>query len=228
MQGRFVNPAVKAREFILQIGDYIYEKGEPTNLKLDTVLDVQLFDELVVRGLVQYNGDMRSMQETRFAQVNLTLDGWERYEAMKRGEDEGNYGFMAMKFGDPELETLVTNLKSCVKEAIGCDLVDLRDVSLAGVIDNILAMHIRGAKFVVADLSHDNLGAYWEAGFAEGALKPVLYICKEEKFDSLSSTHFDTNHRTTVKWRDTEGDGFETFKREFIATLHRTLDLSAS
>ena len=39
---------------------------------------------------------------------------------------------------------------------------------------------IRDAKFVIADLTHDNNGAYWEAGYAEGLGKPVIYICEKE------------------------------------------------
>jgi nucleoside 2-deoxyribosyltransferase len=48
---------------------------------------------------------------------------------------------------------------------------------------------------VAADLSDDNAGAYWEAGFAEGLGKPVIYICREGV-----NTHFDTDHRRTVRW----------------------------
>ena len=36
--------------------------------------------------------------------VSLTLDGWELYEAEKRGEFNGNYGFIAMQFDNSELD----------------------------------------------------------------------------------------------------------------------------
>jgi nucleoside 2-deoxyribosyltransferase len=44
-------------------------------------------------------------------------------------------------------------------------------------------------------LSDSNAGAYWEAGFAEGLGKPVIYICK-----AAAEMHFDTDHRHTVRW----------------------------
>ena len=38
------------------------------------------------------------------------------------------------------------------------------------------------------NLSDDNNGAYWEAGYAEGLGIPVIYICEESKFDNKSKT----------------------------------------
>ena len=130
--------------------------------------------------------------------ITLSLDGWERYEAEKRGRFSGNYGFIAMKFDDTELDPFVRDVvKPIVKNDIGYDLVDMRDVAKAGIIDNIMRVQIRDAAFVIADLTHDNHGAYWEAGYAEGLGKPVIYICEKTKFEKETS-HFDTNHCTTI------------------------------
>ena len=94
----------------------------------------------------------------------------------------------------------------------------------AGIIDNIMRTRIRVAKFVIADLTHNNNGAYWEAGYAEGLGKPVIYICEKEKFDK-EGTHFDTNHCTTIFWSKSR-DNDEDFRQELTATLHRSLDES--
>ena len=105
-----------------------------------------------------------------------------------------------MQFDDPDLDSFVRDVvKPAVKRGIGYDLVDMRDVARAGVIDDIMRVQIRDAAFVIADLTHDNHGAYWEAGYAEGLGKPVVYICEKEKFEK-QRTHFDTNHCTTVPW----------------------------
>src|SRR3546814_14354246 len=79
---------------------------------------------------------------------------------------------------------------------------------------------IRDAAFVIVDLTHDNSGAYWEAGYAEGLGKPVIYICEKAKFGK-AKTHFDTNHCTTVVWTRDTG---EEFRAELIATLRRSLN----
>ena len=156
--------------------------------------------------------------------VNLTLEGWRQYESEKRGKFEGNCGFIAMQFGDPGLDDFVQDVvKPAVKNGIGYDLVDMRDVAQAGVIDNIMRVQIRDSAFVIADLTHDNHGAYWEAGYAEGLGRPVVYICEKTKFEREKS-HFDTNHCTTVPWSRDDSEGFS---RELIATLRRSLDRSA-
>ncbi len=69
----------------------------------------------------------------------------------------------------------------------------------AGLIDNRMRVEIRNSRFVIADLTHDNRGAYWEAGYGEGLGKPVIYLCKAEVFRA-KSTHFDTSHHLTIQW----------------------------
>lgn len=154
----------------------------------------------------------------------LTLDGWERYEAERHGLVAGRYGFIAMKFGDAVLDAFVEEtVKPAVRRCIRYDLVDLRDVPRAGVIDNILREQIRDTAFVLVDLTHDNCGAYWEAGYSEGLGKSVVYLCERAKFDK-AKTHFDTNHSTTVLW---SADKPDALRAELIATLRRSLNLFA-
>ena len=221
----FISPATQAMNLIRQIGDKVSQSGKPiSQFSGGDKFSVQLIEELQERGIVKVTNVTTVFAGTAFHGVNLTLAGWERYEAEKRGEFEGNYGFIAMRFGDAKLDPFVKDVvKPAVKEGIGYDLVDMRDVARAGVIDNIMRVRIRDSAFVIADLTHDNHGAYWEAGYAEGLGKPVIYICEKVKFDREGS-HFDTNHCTTIPWSK---DDPEAFKQELIATLRRSLDLSA-
>ena len=69
----------------------------------------------------------------------------------------------------------------------------------AGSIDERLRVEIRRSRFLIADLTDRNAGAYWEAGFAEGLGKPVIYTCEKSVFEE-EKTHFDTNHMHTVLW----------------------------
>ena len=232
----FTSPAVQAMNLIRYIGDEVSKAGMPVrHLKCADIHETigapsedfagQLIEDLDKRGTVKFRERNRERVpggSASFFSVTLTLDGWEQYEAEKRGEFQGNYGFIAMQFGDSELDPFVKEVvKPAVKEGLGYDLVDMRDVGRAGVIDNIMRTQIRDAAFVIVDLTHDNSGAYWEAGYAEGLGKPVLYLCEKTKFDE-QKPHFDTNHCTTVLW---SRDDDESFKQELIATLRRSLDL---
>ena len=98
------------------------------------------------------------------------------------------------------------------------------DEPRAGLIDDRLRVAIQASDFVIADLTHDNLGAYWEAGYAEGLGKPVIYTCESTRFEA-NKTHFDTNHCTTVTWAEADADGFV---ENLIATLRRSLNLFAN
>lgn len=40
---------------------------------------------------------------------------------------------------------------------------------------------------------------YWEARYAEGLGRPVIYTCKKSVWDE-KKTHFDTSHMVTVIW----------------------------
>jgi len=151
--------------------------------------------------------------------ATLTVKGWERYDSLNRGISSYGKGFMAMKFGDRVLDDLVeTVFKQAAKKA-GFDLLRLDDYKRAGLIDDKLRVEIQSADFVVADLTHDNLGAYWEAGYAEGLGKPVIYTCEKGKFDSNKS-HFDTNHHLTVLWED---NNREAAGEDLKATIRATL-----
>lgn len=104
----------------------------------------------------------------------------------------------------------------CLRPAVKATGYELRTVTQkAGLIDAIIENEIRRCRFLIADLSDDNAGAYWEAGLAEGLGKDVIYICREGR-----KTHFDTDHRHTVRWDLTNLD--ET-ARQLKAVIRNTL-----
>ena len=227
----FTSPAVQAMKLIRHIGDEVSQSGKPL-ARLSNFREIigspteefaeTILDALWSQKLVQMNERGRTGGGSIFrGDVSLTLDGWERYEAEKRGEFNGNYGFIAMQFDNSELDNFVNAVvKPAVKDGIGYKLVDMKDIARAGIIDNIMRIEIRDAAFVIVDLTHSNPGAYWEAGYAEGLGKPVIYICKKEMFEA-EGTHFDTNHCTTIPWSRKDEAGF---REQLIATLRRSLD----
>ncbi len=153
------------------------------------------------------------------ANVTLSFEGWEYFEKLQHGEGTYRKAFMAMKFGVKELNEILEDVfKPAVKQT-GFELQILSDEPKAGLIDDRLRVEIQASDFIVADLTHDNLGAYWEAGYAEGLGKPVIYTCEKSKFEK-EKTHFDTNHHLTIPW-DTENplQAGEDLKATIRATL---------
>lgn len=128
-----------------------------------------------------------------FSDGRLTAEGWQRVEELKRTHKSSRYAFLARQFKNPDLDALY---ETCLRPAVADTGFDLLPVTQkAGHIDAIIEDEIRRGRFLIADLSDGNAGAYWEAGFAEGLGKPVIYICRKGV-----DTHFDTNHRQTVRW----------------------------
>ena len=161
---------------------------------IDQALSAQLVEGVASRTMA---GD----DEFRLLDATLTIKGWARVEELLRSANGSRKGFMAMKFGDPELDAVFReHFKPAVLQA-GFDLIRLDDEPRAGLIDDRLRLEIRTSRFMVADLSHANPGAYWEAGFAEGLGRPVIYSCRKDVFDNPATRpHFDTNHYLTVVW----------------------------
>ncbi len=133
---------------------------------------------------------------------------------------EIEFGFMAMEFGSPQLEKIVADqIKPTIRRSFNVEVNTARDIAQAGLIDEIIRDQIRKAIFVLADLTHGNNGAYWEAGFAEGVGVPVIYTCEKGVFEK-ERTHFDTNHLTTVMWSINQLDKFQA---DLIAAVSNTL-----
>jgi nucleoside 2-deoxyribosyltransferase len=234
---RLPSPSIQAARLLSIVGDHYSRTGEGYLIDAETISPVigsfdpsmvnQIRRDLEAKGLLVQLGrgerpNPRGSGVIAGTLFGLSLDGWERYEGERRGDVSSKYGFIAMKFGDPDLNVLLEEtIRPKVRASIGYEVVNLLHVSRAGVIDNIMRQQIRDSAFVLADLTHDNYGAYWEAGYAEGLGKPVIYLCQEEKFQA-AKTHFDTNHCTTVMWAN---DKLDHFAIELVATIRRSLNL---
>jgi len=155
--------------------------------------------------------------------LSLTMEGWEHYQQLERGVVESRKAFMAMQYGDTLLDRIYRECFKPAVESTGFELLRLDERPKAGLIDNRMRVIIRTARFIVADLSHANLGAYWEAGFAEGLGRPVIYTCERAHFEK-NKTHFDTNHCHTVLWSESS---LEKASMELAATVRATLPTEA-
>ena len=61
---------------------------------------------------------------------------------------------------------------------------------------------IRKSCFVIADLTKNRGGVYYEAGYAEGLGKQVILTCKNKDRNKI---HFDVAQKNTIFWDD-EGE----------------------
>jgi len=181
-----------------------------------------VIDYVYSAGLIDGIESKEMSTNKRIVDAKLSMSGWARYEELRRGAADARKAFMAMKYGEPEMDAVFEQLRAAVSQT-GYDLVRLDKQQAAGLIDDKLRVEILTSRFLISDLTHSNPGAYWEAGYAEGLGKPVIYTCKKQIFDK-QSTHFDTNHHLTVLW---EPEKLDAATAELKATIRATLPSEA-
>ncbi|EAR10010.1 nucleoside 2-deoxyribosyltransferase [Reinekea blandensis] len=159
---------------------------------------IYILSEALNRGIIQSDyTNLDSSDLNDEVKLVLTLDGWDIFEKSKTGSEDFSYAFLAMKFNEPVLEHFVSNTLKPGCSNLNLEVRDLRESTEAGLIDARMLVEIQNSSVVIADLTHANNGAYWEAGYATGLGKPVIYMCEKSAFNGV---HFDTAHHYTLVW----------------------------
>ncbi|MDX1965693.1 MAG: nucleoside 2-deoxyribosyltransferase [Planctomycetaceae bacterium] len=135
--------------------------------------------------------------------VTLSAKGVDEVDRLRRGTTDSATGFVAMSF-DPSLTTWFETVVSPAIERAGYRplRMDFHEHN-EQIVDKMLA-EIRAARFVVADFSQHRHGVYFEAGFAMGLGRPVIWLVREQ---DVSDCHFDTRQYPHLVWKD--GDDLE-------------------
>ncbi len=226
------SPAEQADNLILWIGSHQPSHAESAEIRGSEVsawigAGITPTSPNGTLGWLLDQDEVKRLVETRDPSgqlLRLKIAGWERYEALKHAQVKSRTAFMAMKF-DSDMDHVVKNCFKPAVEAAEFKLRLLTDGQPAGLIDDQLRVALRTARFVIADLTHGNNGAYWEAGFAEGLGRPVIYTCRKQEWNQLDQpseqkVHFDTNHHLTVIWDPEKlGDAATSLTATIRATL---------
>ena len=123
----------------------------------------------------------------------VTVKGWQRVSLTGAAT---RVAFIAMSFA-PELEV-------ALKEGIAPGICDAGYHPLRvdkvehneKICDRIVA-EIRGSRMLVADVTMQRQGVYFEAGFAMALGMPVVWTCRK---DDLANVHFDTRQYNHIVW----------------------------
>jgi len=220
--GSLPSPAQQAENFILWLGQKSRSLGDA--ILLETTPLTAIIGALSESGVQFLLNELRNQNlfvgDTANGDlITLTLKGWERYTALQKGQSRSRKGFMAMARKNEALTEIFFNYFKPAVQAAGFELIRVDEPPPAGLIDAHLRNEIRTSRFLVADLTDQNAGAYWEAGFAEGLGKPVIYTCEKEVFDQ-NNTHFDTKYFHTVLWtKDNPAEAGHKLKDTIRATL---------
>lgn len=133
------------------------------------------------------------------AHITVTAKGWNRIAELEKGrEADTKQAFVAMSFS-PKMDSPYKNaIATAVKEA-GYEPIRIDKVEHNNKIDDEIIVKIRQSKFVIADFTEHRGGVYFEAGYAMGLGKPVIWTCRE---NDLANLYFDTRQYSHIVWKD--------------------------
>lgn len=146
-----------------------------------------LADALVEQGVIRSQGPPGSFV--------VTAKGWERLNPIDPGGVPGTC-FVAMAF-DPSLNEAYSDGIEPAIAAAGLRVVRVDKIEHNGVVTDLIQAEIRRAQVIVADVTMQRQGVYFEAGFALGLARIVIWTCRK---DEIKKVHFDTRQYSHVVW----------------------------
>jgi nucleoside 2-deoxyribosyltransferase len=157
--------------------------------------------------------------------LRIAFSGWQRIDELNKINSLHLQGFIAMKFDDSMKE-----IQQAIEQAI----------SDAGYIPQIMNKHqhngqvipemlyqIRMSDFLVADLTGNRGGVYFEAGYALGLKKEVIFTVNQNILDDeegippqdrRNSPHFDVAQYNQIRYTSPE-DLTQKLKDRIVATV---------
>lgn len=129
-------------------------------------------------------------------EVQITAAGWDFLDSHRRESSVSDQVFVAMSFAR-ELESAFTD---GIKPALSATGFSAQRVDSEPHLDRIdlrIIAKIRQSRFVIADVTGQRPGVYFEAGFALGLDLPVIWTVRA---DDLANVHFDTRQYNHIVW----------------------------
>lgn len=174
-----------------------------------------LMDALRDRELLSI-GDVQSATDAFYHEATITPKGWDYLDTVARTPALSHQGFVAMSFADDMKSAWTDGIEPAVTKA-GYSAYRVDVAKHTDRIDAKIVAEIRASKFLVADVTGQRAGVYFEAGYALGRDLPVFWCVRE---DELSKVHFDTRQYRHIVWK-TEADLAEQLEDLIVAVLGR-------
>ena len=161
--------------------------------------------------------DWTQRKSPRSSEIQATVDGYTRIAEQETAVDP-TQTFVAMWLDDSMNEAFDKGIQPAIEDSGYRALRIDRKPDVDKIDDEIIA-EIRRSRFLVADFTHGDKGArggvYYEAGFAYGLGKPVIYTCRADMVDYL---HFDTRQYAHILW-ETPEELREGLKNKIVARI---------
>jgi hypothetical protein len=161
------------------------------------VVDAEPGEELLYH--IQSLVDRNLLEERARYDMVITPHGWEHIEKL-RNPISGNRSdiFVAMSFAEELRDAWEDGIKPGVIAA-GYQPKRVDSDAHNDKIDDRIIAGIRASYATIVDVTTQNAGAYFEAGFALGLGRPVVWTVRH---DDIGRLHFDTRQFNHLVWND--------------------------
>jgi nucleoside 2-deoxyribosyltransferase len=146
--------------------------------------------------------------------IIILPEGLKRIDELQKNQSNSKQAFVAMSFAKE-----MTDIREAVRQGIEQANYMPRfmdEIEHNKQIIPEMLYEIKQSKFVVAELTGHNNGAYYEAGYAKGLGKEVIHVCRKDTFGA--DGHFDVAQISTVLW-ETEAELSERLEKRIKATI---------
>ena len=145
--------------------------------------------------------------------IQISPNGYAKIYTLLKQQPSNKNVFVAMKFGKDTMD-----LREKIKEGLeGFNVRIMDEIEHNHLIVPEMLYEIRNSKFVIAELTHHNNGAYYEAGYALGIGKDVIHLCHKEELSN--GLHFDVAQVNTIVY-DSIDDIPARLKKRIEATIN--------
>jgi hypothetical protein len=203
----------RADKLLRALEDETREAGQPVDL--GDLLESSRWlavawcvSEREFRFLLEYLRSVGRVVQTRdqsTTKETILPAGFEYLEKLRETNPASPEGFVAMAFSERMFGVYDNAIAPAIAEAGYTPTIVSRfqpPADTEGYTDDIVArflMLIRRSRFVVADFTEPSEGVYFEAGFAKGLGRHVIWTRNK---DAPGRLHFDTDHFDYIMWAD--------------------------
>ncbi|WP_110955212.1 hypothetical protein [Anaerosinus massiliensis] len=206
---------------INDVGQWFYTPTENFKNGINKMqFDIFFMPSNVTSAYYQRGEFIRLLKELQYitsdedGKFSFTAKGWEKvYFLRKKNNSKTAFIAMSFSFDNP----VINSAKSCIETAIssaGYIPSIISDKQHNNFIMDEILYEIQHSAFVVADLTEQKTGVYYEAGFAKALGKEVIFTCHETDFNNR---HFDIAQVNTIKWENPD---------EFVKDLIRRIEIT--
>lgn len=153
-----------------------------------------ILDSLEQRGLITQSDIIGSCE------VKISPHGWDYLDSETVKPAFTDQVFVAMSFDKALNSVWEEGIKPAIEQA-GYKAHRIDKEEHIDRIDAKIISDIKDSLFIVADVTQQKQGVYFEAGFAIGLNRPVIWCVKR---DELEKVHFDTRQYNHIVWETPE------------------------